>query len=88
MKRVIPITLALMAASMLGIAAPKSGLTITLPNKATVTLSNEKLLALPRTSETATSHGVTHTYQGSNLRDVLEAAGARSRVLSSPIYRN
>jgi hypothetical protein len=88
MKRIISIALALTLFPLVSLAQSKSDLSVTLPNGTTVTLTNEKLLALPRTSETATSHGKTHTYEGSNLRDVLQAAGVDEiKSLRGPLLR-
>ena len=48
---------------------------VTAPDGTHVSLSAAKLRALPRTPFEATAHDKTHRYEGTDLRDVLRAAG-------------
>ena len=41
-------------------------------------LNSERLMALPRASISATAHDKTQRFEGSDLRDVLRAAGVES----------
>ena len=51
------------------------GLEIVRPDGSSLTLSAEALHALPRSSFDATAHDKTHRFEGTDLREVLRAAG-------------
>jgi hypothetical protein len=88
MKHAAFLFIALLVLPSVGFAQAATGLTVTLPNGSSATLSDEKLSSLPRSSITATAHGTTHTYEGSNLRDVLQASGLEEvKSLHGPSLR-
>lgn len=54
------------------------GVSIVRPDGTVATLNSERLMALPRANVTATAHDNTQRFEGSDLRDVLRAAGVEA----------
>jgi hypothetical protein len=76
MTRIICIFAALWLSSQPNAAWAGADLPVTLPSGASVTLAQNTLVALERHSVAATAHGEKHRYEGTDLRLVLQAAGA------------
>jgi hypothetical protein len=55
--------------------AQTEGVAVVRTDGTSVTLDAERLMSLPRTAFTASEHDRTHRFEGSDLRDVLAAAG-------------
>src|SRR5262245_29157999 len=81
----------LLAALLLGHAsvafAEGDGVAVVRPDGTTVALSNERLMSLPRTIFSATSHDKTQRFEGSDLREVLRAGGIDVPELRGPLLR-
>jgi hypothetical protein len=55
--------------------AQTDGVAVVRPDGTSVALSAERLMGLPRTAFTASAHDKVQRFEGSDLRDVLAAAG-------------
>ncbi len=55
--------------------AQTDGVAVVRPDGTSVALSAERLMGLPRTAVTASAHDKPQRFEGSDLRDVLAAAG-------------
>src|SRR5262245_37200001 len=55
--------------------AQADGVAVVRPDGTSTTLTTERLMALPRATFTASAHDKTQRFEGSDLRDVLGAAG-------------
>jgi hypothetical protein len=55
--------------------AQTDGVSVVRPDRTSVALSSERLMGLPRTASTASAHDRAQRFEGSDLRDVLTAAG-------------
>jgi hypothetical protein len=59
----------------LSVQAQTDGVTVVRPDGTAVALSTERLMGLPRATFAASAHDKTQRFEGSDLRDVLAAAG-------------
>lgn len=59
----------------LSVQAQTDGVAVVRPDGTSVALSTERLMGLPRTAFTASAHDKAQRFEGSDLRDVLAAAG-------------
>jgi len=72
--RIVALT-ALTCLSPLLALAQAGAVEVTRPDGTTVTLSPQSLRALARSGFDATAHGMTHRFEGTDLREVLRTAG-------------
>lgn len=82
--RFLPLLLALLVVAPSASAQTATSLTVIGPDGREIALAAATLSALPRAHGTATAHGHTFTYEGTDLRLVLQAAGIATDSLRGP----